>query len=344
MASSPVSVPDWFIPAIAALLPERNAAAELRRAVLPGGGNNRVFRADVGGQSYFVKWYFTDPEDRRDRLHAEWTFANYAWECGLRRLPAPIACDANRQLAIFEFLSGRRLMAAEIGKSHIDAAIAFLVELNQRRGTPASAKLPIASEACFSVASHIQCIRQRVHTLRECVIAANVSQSMREFIVRDLSAAAERVEEKLQGQLRASRLTASEELLDAERIISPSDFGFHNVLMLPTGELRFFDFEYAGWDDPAKTVCDFFSQVAVPAPNEYWDDFVTGLVPLFGTNFGRRAELLHPLYLIKWCCIVLNPLRRIGRERRQFSAGSAGVPVESDCLARAQHLLARVAE
>ena len=39
--------------------------------------------------------------------------------------------------------------------------------------------------------------------------------------------------------------------------ISPSDFGFHNALRTNTGPV-FFDFEFSGWDDPAKTIIDFF--------------------------------------------------------------------------------------
>ena len=53
---------------------------------------------------------------------------------------------------------------------------------------------------------------------------------------------------------------------EADRVVSPSDFGFHNALRTEDGRLAFLDFEYAGWDDPAKLVCDFELQPAVPAP------------------------------------------------------------------------------
>ena len=48
------------------------------------------------------------------------------------------------------------------------------------------------------------------------------------------------------------------ELEEDEKIISPSDFGLHNAKLGEDGKLAFFDFEYAGWDDPAKTIADFF--------------------------------------------------------------------------------------
>ena len=52
-----------------------------------------------------------------------------------------------------------------------------------------------------------------------------------------------------------------------ERCPSPSDFGFHNALRQPDGRLRFLDFEYAGWDDPAKTIIDFCNQPDLLLPD-----------------------------------------------------------------------------
>ena len=43
-----------------------------------------------------------------------------------------------------------------------------------------------------------------------------------------------------------------------ETIISPSDFGFHNMLI--GKKCSFLDFEYAGIDDAAKLICDFICQ------------------------------------------------------------------------------------
>ena len=40
------------------------------------------------------------------------------------------------------------------------------------------------------------------------------------------------------------------------------------------GRLRFFDFEYAGWDDPAKLLCDFRCQVELRVPPPLWQEFL----------------------------------------------------------------------
>ena len=70
---------------------------------------------------------------------------------------------------------------------------------------------------------------------------------------------------------------ADQPLDPAERCLSPSDFGFHNAILANDGRLRFIDFEYAGWDDPSKLICDFFCQPAVPAPPQAFDRFATAI-------------------------------------------------------------------
>jgi hypothetical protein len=133
-------------------------------------------------------------------------------------------------------------------------------------------------------------------------------------------------------RLRQSRWLKSQELgIDPaentppeERCLSPSDFGFHNALLQADGTLKFFDFEYAGWDDPAKTVCDFLCQPALPIPPESYERCVAGLLDFLPNREGvrMRIELLLPVYQIKWICIMLNEFRPVGHRRRGFAVAA----------------------
>lgn len=108
------------------------------------------------------------------------------------------------------------------------------------------------------------------------------------------------------------------------RLLSPSDFGFHNCFVCQ-GKLRFFDFEYAGWDDPVKTVCDFFCQPSVPVPLTHFEPFAVSLLANSADPALEleRAFLLLPLHRLKWCGILLNELLPIGARRRAFSGVAA---------------------
>ena len=91
-----------------------------------------------------------------------------------------------------------------------------------------------------------------------------------------------------------------------ERCISPSDFGFHNAVVQCNSKVKFIDFEYAGWDDPAKTAADFIFQPQVPPPYDCFETIVDLLQRNSHNQQKLRAELLKPLFGCKWCCIMLN--------------------------------------
>jgi hypothetical protein len=107
----------------------------------------------------------------------------------------------------------------------------------------------------------------------------------------------------------------------AERCLSPSDFGFHNALLLPSGRLVFHDFEYAGWDDPAKLVADFFLQPRLPVPLEHRDDFIRRLASCLDlpARHMQRIAALTPILAVKWVCIVLNDFLPAGEKRYRFA-------------------------
>lgn len=107
--------------------------------------------------------------------------------------------------------------------------------------------------------------------------------------------------------------------------INPSDFGFHNALINSEGKVYFIDFEYAGWDDPAKMICDFFCQPDLPVPKKYLGEFTEIIAKnLNQNNLSERVRLLLPLYQVKWCCILLNEFLNTGRLRREFAQEHIG--------------------
>ena len=130
-------------------------------------------------------------------------------------------------------------------------------------------------------------------------------------------------------------------------ILSPSDFGFHNALLDREGNVRFFDFEYAGWDDPAKLVCDFFCQVELPVPRRLYSSFCESIASRLPEpeRVRQRIDVLFPVYQLKWCCIVLNEFLPVGQARRQFSGAYQRPARQPEMqLAKARRMLAAVAD
>lgn len=301
----------------AAALVRSATGGELRELrALPGGGNNRVFAAVTATGRFLLKAYFHHPNDPRNRLKNDYTFTRFAWDHGVRAVPQPLGMDEANRLALYEFVDGRRLAADEVNAARLDEALAFFLALNRHRD--AAGGLGHASEACFSIREHCAVVARRVDRLRGIGGTDETDRAARGLVDTELLPRWGRVEASIFSALGAEM---TRELPAAERCVSPSDFGFHNALLEADGRLRFLDFEYAGWDDPAKMACDFFCQVALPAPADRFGSFVSAVAAGLAApaSFARRAHLLLPLYRVKWCCIVLNDFLPVDGARRQFA-------------------------
>ena len=271
-----------------------------------GGANNRVFRLEFSEREPLIlKRYFQHPQDTRQRLDTEFSFLTYAWNTGIRCIPEPIACSRQENAALYSFCPGKPL--SEAARSHVEQAIQFYFALNRCKDD--GRHLPLSSEACFFLQEHLQLVETRLDRLRACT-----ETMLADFLQTSLLPAWETI--KL--SLAASNDTP---LALEDRCISPSDFGFHNALMQEDGKLCFIDFEYAGWDDPSKMVCDFFCQPRVPVPRQWFSEVAS---QFFSQSrdpqmLAQRAEHLLPLYHIKWCCILLNCFSPVGKNRRTFA-------------------------
>jgi hypothetical protein len=111
--------------------------------------------------------------------------------------------------------------------------------------------------------------------------------------------------------------------------------------------LVFHDFEYAGWDDPAKMVADFFCQVQVPVPFTFRDAVCSQVVTALDlpTWHYERMQLLMPVLRVKWCCIALNDfVCEDSRRRRYANGGQATLARKHAQLATARDILRGVAD
>lgn len=308
------------------LLATAGFCEEFRLHPLTGGANNRVFRVDVNGSCLLLKVYFQHADDPRDRLGTEFAFASFAWENGVRVLPRPLACDSQHRLGLYEFVWGRQLLSQEVTQDMVRQALNFYRDLNRCRWLPRASALPRASEACFSIADHLWCVERRLQRLRDMDRhASQVNGAAAHFIRNELSEVWRGVAEAVHSCACALGLSLENDITSQDRCLSPSDFGFYNAILASDGCLRFIDFEYAGWDDPGKMVCDFFCQQAVPVPLDYYDMFLETVVSDLSEpeRHLHRITLLLPVYQLKWCCILLNEFLPVSSERRCFANSSA---------------------
>ena len=269
---------------------------------ISGGKNNRAFRLDVGNSRYLLKEYFRDVQDNRDRLKAEFAFCEFVQSCSIKSIALPIASEPNLGLGIYEFIEGVNCSNLHVSHKHTLEAANFINTINTHKTYSLAQKLPNASEACFTLFDHLHCVSRRVNRLAR--ISANSTSNLEaiEFSKKRLATSICKINRVF------SKSDLPRKVAKEEKSLSPSDFGFHNMLIDKNGRLRFIDFEYAGWDDPAKIICDFFCQPKFPVPMNWMDSFIEEALgkESWVEIVRNRVRLLYPLYRIKWCCIILN--------------------------------------
>jgi hypothetical protein len=285
----------------------------------PGGGNNRVLRVEGSGKVLIAKCYFRQASDARDRLLSECLFLEYASLAEIDCVPRVVARDTDAGIVLFEFIDGSKLDVSTLEETHVRQARTFFVRLNEAGARSRGDLLPYASEACFCIADQLQLVEGRIERLgtiprRDPIDAEAIS--FVDTLIKRWNA----LRDGVSAQFDALGIDRLLPLPKRDRCVSPSDFGFHNAIVTRDNKVHFIDFEYAGWDDPAKAIGDFFCHPAVPVPFKYFDEFVAEALQCFGnpSELATRTRLLLPVFAIKWCCIVMNDFLP-SFERRRFA-------------------------
>jgi len=296
------------------------------------GRNSRTYLVSSDdGRRCVAKFYAPAAAGRLNRLAVEFDALAFLWEHGIRCIPRPVIADHAWQCGIYDYVAGEPIAASTVGPGDVDRATRFLGALKDLTRVGASAGLPAASEACFSIVA----IGDNIDARRARLTAAEgSSREVRQFLA-ELDAARRRMTAWCEARARDWSIDARDALAERDRTLSPSDFGFHNALRRADGELVFLDFEYFGWDDPAKTVVDVLlhPHPAMAMSVDLRRRFVAAAVPALGArSLVDRVRLVYPLFGLKWCLILLN----------EFIPAHTADSVRAEQLDKARRMLARV--
>jgi len=289
-------------PDIAVEIGQRLCGAEIESAeIITGGGNNGLYKITAGPDSYALKLYRRDPRDPRDRLKTEVAAVEFLTGEGVSCIPRLVAHDASDGAALFEWIDGVPIQTPE--RSDITRATAFIARLKDLSRSDRASHLPLASEACFSVTDTITQIRARRERLDEVI-----NYGLKDYLLDEFDPATDEICDGILNLLERAAISAKQPLPASGWTLSPSDFGFHNALRRPNGEVVFLDFEYFGWDDPTKLVSDTLLH-----PGMDLDDGAKRSITETCTNifretpkFRQKLQFVLPLYGLRWCLILLN--------------------------------------
>ena len=310
---------------------ERALDAEITLSATVGGGrNSRVYRIETVDGPYALKHYHD-----RHRLDAEFAAFAFLQMQGVAHVPAPVAVDRNDRFAVYDFLEGEAVTGPD--ESDIDACVEFVRILKAVSVTPGASGFGPAAEGFFRLSDIVGNLRNRLVRLDGRDRESAVEDDLAAFLEREFSPVLETNIGRARAVYADLGLDATQELSAACRILSPSDFGFHNAVRTPDG-LAFLDFEYFGWDDPAKLISEFLLHPGMEASWELRVRFGSGVVGIMNDpHLESRLGALLPLFALKWCMILLNEFLRTDFDRRRF----AGATEDRTVVLRAQLVKAR---
>jgi hypothetical protein len=291
-----------------------DAAAEAARSLAGGpvarvervrgfGRNSGVYRVRAGGTSYALKQYPPPRPGERARAAVEFTALSFMAAHSIAVVPQAFAVDPLNGYVLLEWIAGDPVDAPDL--ADISSASAFLGAVHALRNESAAVALPPAAEACLSGSEIIAQIERRLARLGEVAAPA---EAVAVFIEGTLRPLLNEIAVWVKAAYAAAGLSLGQPVDAAAQTLCPSDFGFHNALRRPSGQLVFIDFDYFGWDDPVKLTADFILHPGMHLAETLKRRFAAAAIAVYCDDpaFRTRLALLYPLFALRWCLILLN--------------------------------------
>jgi hypothetical protein len=233
-----------------------------------------------------------------------------------------IAEERRLGLAIFEFREGQPIDSRLVTEGDVEQCAKFLISLNHLKTRAGSERLPDASEGFFSIEDVVGNLLMRLDRLAKSPSAEPHRKDFHDFLKAHLLPSVETITAWCSNEAERAGIGFASRISRDKQTLSPSDFGFHNALRVGTGRIIFLDFEYFGWDDPAKMVCDFILHPGMELREALKRHFLKGILEGFHNYEGlaTRIKVVYPLFGLKWCVIILNEFLPRDFLRRNFSA------------------------
>jgi len=327
---------DWTEEDIRVVLNKKFPELGIRNvSKIKGRANSEVFRLDgsYAGQ-FFLKIYPDLQLDARTRLHNEVSAIKLLSNNDFP-VPRHIDNDTDLNWAVFEYIDG--IKVANTDPDFIDESWDFISDLNEKFPyAQYKDNFGFASEACICGDNLIQQIKSRLHRFDKSESSQLKAFIKDEFLPEFMAYKTATVPR--------NRFLFETPLRESNYILSPSDFGSHNALRNPRGEIVYFDFEYFGWDDPVKLISDFLWHPGMEISIEQKQKWLEKAAILFehDSGFMQRLNCYMPLFAFKWCLILLNEFIPENIRQKVRTGAYSSQEIETVLLAqltKSKHLL-----
>jgi hypothetical protein len=266
-----------------------------------GRANSKIVKVISKSADFALKIYPDKEYDKRDRLGVEFDALTILRASNVQNITVPVKKNSTLNVALYEWIEGENFNV--VGTREVRDAINFIKKLYELSNNDNQFCGQMASEACLSIGELINQISNRFDILVKVDNEPYLSCFLNnEFMPIYHEVVSNKVKDWGVNQ------AFDTELEKRYRTLSPSDFGFHNAIKLVDGQIIYIDLEYFGWDDPVKLTSDFLWHAGMKLTEPAKYEWLEGMTKIFSGDlqFNARFKLLHPLYGLRWCMILLN--------------------------------------
>jgi len=237
-----------------------------------------------------------------DRLCNEYQAVKLIRTLGYKNVPEPLGHHLSLGVGVYEWIPGARRREAD--EHAVEKVLEFLYFLSRQNVRAKFSTFSSASASVFSGQQLVEQIKERISEF-EC---DGVVYGVQHFVRNSIAPVFQ--DTFLYARKNWSETSFTKKLDPENRVLSPSDLGAHNWLHGETDDIYFLDFEYFGWDDPAKLICDFLLHPGMELNNSSRLAWIHGVNGLYGRSVLRRAEAMYGVLGVALCLIVLNQFRK----------------------------------
>ena len=269
------------------------------------GRNNKVFLFKKKKEKIIIKKYKSIFSTKYSRFLTEKTFLEFLKKKKIYNVPKVICFDKKKKISYLTFIDGKPVK--RVKKNHLISCPNFLKKINFNT-TYNNFKFQNASDACLNIDDHVKTCQVRISKLfKKYKNNNNVDKKILFFLKNEIIPSFKTI--NIEVNKKFSKVEMKKKLNKNNLILSPSDFGFHNIIY-NKNNLFFIDFEYAGWDDPLKLICDFFLNPDYSISKVDKIFFLNKFIHIFGKKLLNIdiLRLILKFHFLKWVCVILNQL------------------------------------
>jgi hypothetical protein len=271
------------------------------------GRNNKVFKILIKNKKYVLKFFSSKSYSYKSRMKREISFLKLVKNFNIDNVPLLISYSYKENYILISYLEGYQLSL--ISENELRSISNFIRNINKNK-----TKYAInAIDYCNSLKDHINLINKKC---RFFIKNANLNKDISYFLKYKFLPKKKLVIQNIKNNINKKKLYKKITL--KEKIISPSDLSLLN-LKKNKKKLYYYDFEYAGLDDPLKLICDIICNPSNKFSNK--NLFSETILNNFGLNKKNHnlLDLFIPLHKLKWCLIILNEFIDEKNKIRKFA-------------------------